>query len=167
MESYFFGVGKVMNRIISMKVDGIKGLIREWKRGPMELAKRIHNGIMKTAVVLNNEIGKQITQRRLRVNNTLFNSMNIETKGTMRVVVSVNADYAGFVEFGTRPHYVPHRALYKWALQKFKPGSEVAHAIATATQKRILKSGTKERRYARDSINNISDRIGKIWDNLV
>lgn len=62
------------------------------------------------------------------------------------------APHAGFMEFGTRPHWAPLSALLPWAdrklrgvLKKGKTRAAAAQALALGTQRKIAKYGTKAR----------------------
>lgn len=53
----------------------------------------------------------------------------------VEAVVEANADYASFVEFGTRPHFPPVEALKDWAA-KFLGDEALAFLVARAISRR-------------------------------
>jgi hypothetical protein len=57
------------------------------------------------------------------------------TDDNVEAVVEANADYASFVEFGTRPHWPPVDALKDWCA-KFLGDERLAFVVARAISKR-------------------------------
>lgn len=60
------------------------------------------------------------------------------TDDSVEAIVEANADYASYVEFGTRPHFPPIDALKDWA-EKFLGDPKLAFVVARA----IARNGTK------------------------
>ncbi len=57
------------------------------------------------------------------------------TNDNVEAVVEANADYASFVEFGTRPHFPPVDALRDWCA-KFLGDERLAFVVARAISRR-------------------------------
>ena len=89
----------------------------------------------------------------------------------MRAVVGSNLVYAPFVEFGTRPHWPPLKALQPWARRHgFPPGNRGAFLVA----RKIAQKGTDPQPYLLPAFNeskgdiernlqNMADEIGRKW----
>ncbi len=57
------------------------------------------------------------------------------TDDNVEAIVEANADYASFVEFGTRPHFPPVDALRDWCA-KFLGDERLAFVVARAISRR-------------------------------
>jgi len=67
-----------------------------------------------------------------------------------------DAPYADFVEYGTKPHWMPIKPLLKWAETKF--GKKEGKNIAYAVQQSIAKKGTVPHPFIRNAIDTVIDR---------
>lgn len=74
-------------------------------------------------------------------------------------VVGSNVKYAPFMEYGTRPHWVPIAALEVWARRHGMKAFLVARAIA--------RKGLKPRKFLTNAFNDNRDRIVRIFDKAV
>lgn len=61
--------------------------------------------------------------------------ITISDNGSIEAVVEANADYASYVEWGTRPHFPPVEALKDWAA-KFLGDEKLAFLVARAISRR-------------------------------
>jgi hypothetical protein len=83
---------------------------------------------------------------------------SVRAQGTQIVA---DAPHAAPVETGSRPHWMPVRALFKWVALKFSHLSPAdQRRVAYAIQHKIAERGTKPRWYMRGSL----PQIQKILD---
>ena len=66
--------------------------------------------------------------------------------------VIVDVPYASYVEYGTRPHRPPKRAIFEWAKTKFKLSDKDAWRLTNYVVKKITEYGTKPKPFVRRAI---------------
>lgn len=102
----------------------------------------------------------------------LTNSIHtrVESKGGEVIgLVETSSPHASFVEFGTRPHFVPIQPLEDWALAKL-PGvdsEEEARSAAFAISRKIAKHGTKPKPVWRTTFQKAQPRIRQFYQDAV
>ena len=112
------------------------------------------------------ELGKRIVSKVVGdlVSNVVRNidKFGVVASGLMKRSVKeenesviVDVPYASYLEFGTRPHKVPVRALYKWAKIKFKMTDKEAWAVAYSVAKKIEREGTKPKPFVRSAVYSV------------
>ena len=107
------------------------------KAVPAKARIEINNAIKKSAITLQREamIQAPVASGKLRGHiNTRF--------GELIGTVMASTDYSASIEYGTKPHYVPTRALVNWATTK-GIGRNNRYAFAKAVQRKIAQRGTK------------------------
>ena len=82
-------------------------------------------------------------------------------------IVGSALHYAPHMEFGTKPHWVPKRVLYEWALRKTKGKKKAAIALAHKAWISIGVKGLKARRYLQSAVEDNADRIFRILGDVV
>jgi len=63
-------------------------------------------------------------------------------------------DYAGYIEYGTKPHWAPFEPIKEWTKRKLGEDEDVAKAIWI----KIAREGTDPQPYARDAIKMVIAR---------
>jgi hypothetical protein len=75
----------------------------------------------------------------------------VRVRDGFEVVVTSPIPYTSYVEFGTKPHWMPIEPLRLWAQRKFGVDKGLAYGIAKKVQKRIATRGTNGKFMFRDA----------------
>ncbi len=121
-----------------------------------QLADAIAEGL---ALELVDKLKENIREMNLIAWGRMINSIRIVKKDIAKYEIDIDVPYASWVEYGTRPHKVPKRALYEWAKVKFKVSDNEAWAIATSVAKKIEEEGTKPHPFARKSMYELINEV--------
>ena len=74
--------------------------------------------------------------------------------------VGYTAPYAIFVEFGTEPHWLPHKPIFEWVRRKLRITNEKkASQVAWAIVHKIAREGTKPRPFLRRAIEEVREKL--------
>ena len=131
--------------------------------------------LLKTAMALEKSVSEKIIKENT---NTGHYAQSIGSKGTdgyfkqktLHVEIGTNVVYAPYIEFGTKPHFPPVKAIRQWVLLKRKdmknpktgkkgiPLKDV-DSVAFAIAKRISKVGTKENLQWTRSIKEVTPKF--------
>jgi len=85
----------------------------------------------------------------------LKNSIGMRREGRNKIVVEAKAPYAGFVEYGTRPHIIRPR---RKKVLRFEVDGKVVFAT------RVYHPGTSPKPYWRPSLHHTAEALPKIFD---
>ncbi len=85
---------------------------------------------------------------------TLLRSFLI-TKGKHKKELWVQAPYAPFVEFGTKPHRPPFKPINEWVIRKFQIPKKESYKLTNYIRKKIEKEGTPKRPFTRQAISYV------------
>lgn len=150
-----------MSLTTEIKIEGLAELQRDIKKAGGDAKP-----LVKAALANSAERTKQEMRRRApHATGTLQRSILPEVKYPI-AEVKANENYAAAIEFGSRPHTPPYKAIERWTSKKGIPGSAIWPII-----KHIEKKGTKKQPFfvpgyeaAQDYI---SDQFTKVVDRLM
>lgn len=84
----------------------------------------------------------------------MITDVDVEKGGKGRFIVSFNAPYTGYVEFGTNPRdkYPPKEAIVDWLVAKYGMSRKEANRKAWGVMHKIKVQGTKPKAFIRTAI---------------
>jgi hypothetical protein len=145
--------------------------LRMWndalKNKQTEVIKEGQKALQKSALALEKSVVEKIYKENT---NTGHYAQSIGQKGidgyykekTLHIEIGTNVVYAPYIEFGTKPHFPPVKAIRQWVWLKRKDfglkDNEV-DGVAFAIAKRISKVGTKENLQWTRSIKEITPKF--------
>lgn len=74
------------------------------------------------------------------------------TKGKHKKEIWVQAPYAPFVEYGTKPHRPPFKPINEWVIRKFQIPKKESYKLTNYIRNKIEKYGTPKRPFTRQAI---------------
>jgi len=89
----------------------------------------------------------------------LMRSIRKEVSKDKRKII-IDAPYADFIEYGTRPHPVSPKHLVDWAHRKLNLSKEEAEKAAIAIANKIRKEGTEPQPFVRPAIDAALSKYG-------
>lgn len=133
-----------------MKVTGLDGLVKRYGN-QTSVSVPVRRAMQKSVLHLSMLAKEQVPVDTGRLRASITTAVD-NTPGTPKWgKVGANEKYAPFVEFGTRPHWPPLRALQPWARRHgFPPGKPGAFLVARA----IAARGTKAHPFMRPALQN-------------
>ena len=123
--------------------------LREGMTSSVQTIER--NAKMEAPVGVSGELRAKITHR--------VEGFGQEIKG----IAGSYANYAVYVETGTRPHWAPIEPLKLWVQRKFGASGKEISAIAHAVQRAIARRGTKAQPYMKKGYNRSKSDIRKFF----
>lgn len=123
---------------IGVSISGDSELARALKATGHRLVNAIGDAVAETALNVETQAKRNITDNGTTDTARLVSSLGIEMVDEVTADVGSTAEYAGAVEHGAAPHWVPIDPLKDWARRKL--GDEDA---AYAVQAKIAASGTE------------------------
>lgn len=82
---------------------------------PNAVINAMHTSLKRSAVQTQRYFRETLTQHHNVFTGNLRNSVNFHFTNKLSVVIEPEAKYADNVEYGSRPHFVPIRAIAPWA----------------------------------------------------
>jgi len=128
---------------ISIHIDNIDKVKREFQRKPREVTKEVDTALDRAAHKIENDAKQNAPGNT----GALQESIKAQRRGIARHRVIVNSEYGIYVHEGTKPHWPPfseNTALADWAQNKGLPPFAVAKSIA--------EDGTEAQPFLREAV---------------
>lgn len=123
-----------------------KDFVGLFKRIESQRPDAVKRGVA-SAILLGAELVARAAPKDL---GTLGMSVHGEVKATGGGAVKADAPHAVDVELGSRPHWVPYKALLPWCIRH--SNAEDGPRFARAVQQKIARDGTKPTFFMRKSL---------------
>ncbi len=147
--------------VIAVKIEGLERVERKFREAPGVVNSEIRNGMERSVKKVTTDVqaGTPVDVGRLRSQITnVVQGSGAETRG----IVGTNVKYAPYMEFGTRPHWPPIKALEVWARRHGTTAFVVARAIArrgTAAREMFRKGLEENVEWIKNEFNEVGKRI--------
>jgi len=169
---------------VTADIEGVDEALRRLEDLPDELAQSLATALNTGGRIIESEAKRNLTQAGAVNTGNARASIGVRVEAEPRdleVVVAAGGelteadgfDYTLALEFGTRPHFPPVKALTgqtesldRWVELNISVGSdETPEQIAFLISRKISQRGTPELRFMRDAFNDSVPKITKLIQN--
>ncbi|WP_334111256.1 HK97-gp10 family putative phage morphogenesis protein [Thermodesulfitimonas autotrophica] len=142
---------------IKIEVEGGKELAKKFAEIGQMATNAAEKALVRAGLLVERDAKKLCPVDTGRLRTSISHRLTGAGTKNPAVEVGTNVEYAPYVEFGTRPHYPPPRALRRWAqLHGMKPGAEFAIA------RKIAARGTPAKPFLFPAFNANKDKVKQL-----
>jgi len=149
-----------------MPVKGFKEFQRKFKTLADKMTEAMDNAAKDAAYMAVREMKKNVKKNKSVYTGRLWNSIQAERIRPLLWGVGSEAAYQWNLEYGSRPHKPPFRAILDWVRLKNRwygeKGKEKAYPIAKRVQETIAEKGTKPHPFIRPAHETVRKEIPKV-----